>query len=121
MEERTLVCIGCPLGCRITVKLDGAAVVSVTGNTCKRGEDYARKEVTDPTRIVTGTVPLTGSAFERRLPVKTQSDIPKGKIFACMEAVKAARAQVPVHTGDVIVKNAAGTGVNIVACKTVEE
>ena len=52
MEKRELICIGCPLGCMIQVEMDGAEVVSVTGNTCKRGDDYARKEVTNPTRIV---------------------------------------------------------------------
>ena len=120
MEEKNLICIGCPLGCRIKVTMNDMEVTSVTGNTCKRGEIYARKEVTNPTRIVTGTVKLEGSITEKRLPVKTERDIPKDMIFACMEAIKDAVAQVPVHTGDVIVKNAAGTGVDVVACKTVE-
>ena len=56
MEERKLICIGCPMGCPLTVEIDGGEVVSVTGNTCKRGDVYARKEVTNPTRIVTSTV-----------------------------------------------------------------
>ena len=56
METRNLTCIGCPLGCAITVTMDGGNVVSITGNTCKRGSDYASKEVTHPTRIVTSTV-----------------------------------------------------------------
>ena len=53
MEERKLTCIGCPMGCPLTVVMNGEEVVSVTGNTCKRGDVYARKEVTNPTRIVT--------------------------------------------------------------------
>ncbi len=32
---------------------EAGEVISVTGNTCKRGDVYARKEVTNPTRIVT--------------------------------------------------------------------
>ena len=56
MEERKLTCIGCPMGCPLTVVMNGEEVVSVTGNTCKRGDVYARKEVTNPTRIVTSTV-----------------------------------------------------------------
>ena len=51
METRNLTCIGCPLGCAITVIMDGGNVVSITGNTCKRGSDYAAKEVTHPTQI----------------------------------------------------------------------
>ena len=61
MEKRTLTCINCPLGCQIDVILDGGAVQSITGNTCKRGAEYAEKEVTHPTRIVTTSVAVTGS------------------------------------------------------------
>ena len=60
MEEKNLICIGCPMGCPLTVKMEHGEVVSVTGNTCKRGDIYARKEVTNPTRIVTSTVRVTG-------------------------------------------------------------
>ena len=56
MSTRELTCIGCPLGCTITVTMDGSTVTAVTGNTCPRGDAYARKEVTNPTRIVTSTV-----------------------------------------------------------------
>ena len=60
MEIRNLTCISCPMGCQITVEMDGSEVLSVTGNTCKRGDVYARKEVTNPTRIVTSTVKVIG-------------------------------------------------------------
>ena len=43
MEEKNLICIGCPMGCPLTVKMENGEVVSVTGNTCKRGDIYARK------------------------------------------------------------------------------
>ena len=56
METRELTCIGCPLGCALTVTMNGKEVVEVKGNTCKKGDIYARKEVTNPTRIVTTTV-----------------------------------------------------------------
>ena len=60
MSTRELTCIGCPLGCAITVTMDGSTVTAVTGNTCPRGDAYARKEVTNPTRIVTSTVRVNG-------------------------------------------------------------
>ena len=82
MEKRELTCIGCPLGCSITVTLENGEIKDVTGYTCKRGHDYARKEVTNPTRIVTSTVRLTGSATGAAVvSCKTAQDIPKGKIF----------------------------------------
>lgn len=120
MEERNLTCISCPMGCSLTVMLDGEKVVSVSGNTCKRGDIYARKEVTNPTRIVTTTVTVEGGNAEM-ISVKTKEDIPKEKVFDCVKALKGVTASAPVHIGDVIVKDIAGTGVDIVATKTVEK
>lgn len=51
MEKRNLTCIGCPMGCALLVEMNGKEIISVTGNTCKKGAEYAVKEVTDPTRI----------------------------------------------------------------------
>ena len=119
MEERKLTCIGCPMGCPLTVVINGNEVVSVTGNTCKRGDVYARKEVTDPTRIVTSTVRVLGGRIDM-VSVKTKEDIPKNKIFECVKALKGIEIPAPVHIGDVILKNVAGTGVDIVATKDVE-
>ena len=53
--------------------------------------------------------------------VKTKEDIPKGKIFECVRALKGVEIEAPVHIGDVVVQNAAGTGVDIVATKNVEK
>ena len=120
METRTLTCIGCPLGCQVTVALEGGAITDVSGNTCKRGDVYARKEVTSPTRIVTSTVKV----LDGRLPVvscKTREDIPKHKIFDCVRALEAVTVTAPVHVGDVILPDVCGTGVDVVATKDVEK
>ena len=118
MEKRELICIGCPMGCPLTVELEGSEVKSVSGHTCKRGDVYARKEVTNPTRIVTSTVKVTGGSADM-VSVKTREDIPKDKIFACVQALKDVVVEAPVHLGDVILSNVAGTGVDIVATKHV--
>ncbi len=118
MEERKLTCIGCPMGCPLTVVMNGNEVVNVTGNTCKRGDVYARKEVTAPTRIVTSTVKVSGGSIDM-VSVKTKEDIPKGNIFECIKALKNIVVPAPVHIGDVILENVAGTGVSIVATKNV--
>ena len=119
MEERKLTCIGCPMGCPLTVVMNGKEVVSVTGNTCKRGDVYARKEVTDPTRIVTSTVRVSGGSIPM-VSVKTKEYIPKDKIFECVRALKGIQVPAPVHIGDIVLKNVADTGVDIVATKNVE-
>lgn len=116
-----LTCISCPLGCPLKVEADSDGnVLSVTGNTCKRGEAYGRKEVTAPTRTVTSTVRLLGGSMPV-VPVRTREDIPKGKIFDVMEAVRRASAQAPVHIGDVIIADIAGTGVDLIATRSVEK
>lgn len=121
MEERNLTCINCPMGCSLTVTMENGEVTSVTGNTCPRGDVYARKEVTNPTRIVTSSVYVTGSEKgTRTVSVKTASDIPKGKIFDVTEAIRTLRAKVPVKIGDVICEDIAGTGVALIATGNAE-
>lgn len=116
MEKINLICIGCPMGCPLTIEKDGSKIISVTGNTCPRGDVYARKELTNPTRIVTSTVAVEGGDV-MRISVKTKQDIPKDKIFVCVKELKNVSVKAPVHIGDVILENVAGTGVEVVATK----
>ena len=114
METRSIICINCPLGCPLTVGIEDGKVVSVEGNTCRRGETYAVKEITNPSRTVTSTVKVVGG--ERPVvAVRTKTDIPKEKIFACMEAINAAEITAPVKIGDVVIADVCGTGVDVVA------
>ncbi len=125
-EIKQLTCIGCPMGCLLTVTTEqpaaepGAAVkktvTQVTGNTCPKGKAYAEKEVTNPTRIVTSTVRVDG-ADRKLISVKTKEDIPKDKIFACMREINSIHAKAPVQIGDVLLESVAGTGVAVVATK----
>lgn len=118
MDRKNLTCIGCPLGCALQVTLENGEVTAVTGNTCKRGDDYARKEVTHPTRIVTSTVCVRGGEIPM-VSVKTQNDIPKEKIMDIMKCINAVTVDAPVHIGDVLIEDAAGTGVQVIATKEV--
>ena len=116
-EIRELICINCPMGCPLSVTLEDGGVTAVAGNTCPRGDTYGRKEVTNPTRIVTTSVPVDGSATERMVSVKTAHDIPKAKIFDVVQALVNVRAQAPVAIGDVVLADVAGTGVDVIATK----
>ena len=117
METRELICIQCPIGCRLTVIIDGGEV-RVSGNTCPRGEEYGKKEVTAPTRTVTSTVVVDGGEIAR-VSVKTASDIPKEKIFDVMKEIRAKSVAAPVYLGDIIIPDAAGSGIDVIATKTV--
>ncbi|MGN1147452.1 MAG: DUF1667 domain-containing protein [Lachnospiraceae bacterium] len=118
METVEMTCIRCPLGCALTAVKEEGGTIAVTGNTCPRGAEYARNELTDPRRMVTSTVRIAGRR-NQVLSVKTATDIPKGKIQECVEALKQAEVTAPVHIGDIILKNVADTGVDIVATKTI--
>lgn len=117
-EMRELTCIGCPMGCLLEVTLEDGKVVDVKGNTCLRGKTYAEKECTNPTRIVTSSVKVKDGEIAA-VSVKTEADIPKSTIFKCVEELRGVVVPAPVKVGDVVVKDIAGTGVNIIATKSV--
>ena len=116
--EQQITCINCPVGCRMTVTVEDGKVVSVTGNTCKRGVAYAEQECVAPQRMVTAVIAVQG----RKTPVsvKTRTSIPKKDIFACMKELAALKLEAPVHMGDVVCANVCQSGVDVIATKTVE-
>ena len=116
--QRELTCICCPVGCALTVTIEGDNSVTVTGNRCPRGAAYGEKEVTNPTRIVTSTVRVKGGIYPMA-NVKTASDIPKGRIFDCVNALKDVTVNAPLKIGDVVLSDVAGTGVDIIAARNV--
>ena len=117
MEKRILTCIGCPLGCTLTA-VPAEEGFEISGYTCKRGLEYAKKELTSPERTVTSTVRVTGGVANVT-SVRTATDVPKDAIFAVMEAINAIVVPAPIAIGDVICENIAGTGVALTATKAV--
>ena len=122
MNTVHLTCIGCPLGCQIEVMLDDQGeIMLVSGNNCPRGEKYARKEVTAPRRIVTSSVRVYGSILgERMIPIKTAEDVPKEKIMDVIRDLSGVSVACPVRIGDVVFRDVAGTGVDMIATKNVD-
>lgn len=118
---KNIICVSCPMGCGITVELnDAGEVVSVKGNTCKRGDAYARTECTAPVRSLTTTVKVEGGKGTV-VPCKSAGAVPKDKIIACAEFLRGVTVKAPVAIGDVLVADILGTGINIVAtnhCET---
>lgn len=117
--RRELTCIGCPMGCALSAVVEDNVVVSVEGNTCAKGAAYAKVECIAPRRTVTSTVRIAGAPIPV-ISVKTREDIPKEMIGACMKALKGITVEAPVHIGDVVLENAAGTGVDVIATKNLE-
>lgn len=124
MEELTtknLTCIVCPMGCQLEVKLDSEGrVKDISGNTCKRGYEYAKTEFTNPTRTLTSTVRIIGSDSDKLLPVRTATPIPKGKLFEAMKLIDTIEVKAPVKRGNVVYHDFVEKGTDLVACKSVE-
>ena len=112
--KKNLICVSCPLGCPIEVEIENGEVVSVTGNTCKKGDSYARTEITNPVRSLTTSVKVEGG-MHPVVHVKSSAPVPKDKMFDCMEAINAVTVKAPVKIGDVIIENICGLGVDIIA------
>ncbi len=115
---KELICISCPLGCRMTVEEKGGEYV-VTGNTCPRGKQYAIDEITAPKRMVTSSVPVVNGT-EKTVSIKTVQPIAKELIFKALRELDNVIITAPVAIGDIIVKNAAQSGVDFVATRKVE-
>lgn len=119
METRTITCIECPLGCRLSVDVEGCRVVKVSGNKCPKGEVYAAAEIEHPVRILTSTVIAEGLPL-RTVPVRTDRPVPKEKIFDIMEEIKRFRLRKKVKVGEMLLENMLGLGVNLIATREVE-
>ena len=112
---KNITCVTCPMGCSITVEMNSEnEIISVKGNTCKRGEIYAENEIKHPVRSLTSTVRVNGG-IENVVPCKSSKPVPKELMFDCMKEINSAVAQAPVALGDVLIKNILGTGSDIVA------
>lgn len=105
-----IVCTVCPTGCVMAASREG----EVRGNTCERGREYALRELACPTRLFTGTVRVDGAAAPL-LPVRTDGSIPKSSLLDVARACRRLHAAAPVHAGDVVAADVAGTGAALVA------
>ena len=124
IEKIPLTCIICPMGCSMEVEVETNAsgqkkVLSVKDNGCKRGEQYAAKELINPTRTLTTTIKVEGGQLPL-VPVKTAGEVPKASLLQCMEVVRRASCKAPVKRGDVLIYDILGTGVNVVACADIK-
>lgn len=115
--SKALICISCPMGCRLTVREEPNGAWLIEGNGCKRGEEYAVKELTNPTRVLTTTVELLNGSL-KRLPVRTEEAIPKQLLFEAMRAINEITVEAPIIMGDIILSNLLDTGVNVIASKS---
>ena len=126
--NRTLTCILCPNGCELQIAYEAAAeengsgesvkLLSVSGNKCPRGMEYAKQEIVNPMRNIASSVTLVGGAMPL-VSVRLTGPIPKAKIMDVMDVIRSVSVQAPVKIGDVIIHDVLGLGVDVVATRNV--
>jgi CxxC motif-containing protein len=117
--QKNITCVVCPNSCTITVKQMKTGELVLSGQTCKRGESYATDEFTDPKRMLATTVRIK-NAYIPLLPVRTAVRVPKTKLNEILDILARITVDAPKTCGDVIVEDIAGTGVNVIATRTLD-
>lgn len=116
-ETRRFLCVSCPVGCALAVEVEGTKVLSVEGNTCPRGIPYAEAEVTNPLRVFTSTVRVEGGALPV-CPVRSRGPLPLARVLDVARELAKLRVPAPVEIGQVILPDVCGTGVDLVASRS---
>ncbi|PKM50580.1 MAG: molybdopterin oxidoreductase [Firmicutes bacterium HGW-Firmicutes-7] len=120
MNSEILVCIICPKACILNIEMENEKIISILGNKCKRGVDYAEKELTNPERALSSTVLIKGGVLPL-LPVRSSKALPKDSLIKVMEVIDKTEVVAPVKIGDIIVKNVSNLGVDIIASRSMRK
>ena len=121
IKEMPMTCIVCPQGCKLTLRInEDTNEIEVFNNRCNRGLEYAKKELTNPTRYLTATVGIK-NGLHSRLPVKSSTEIPKQLNFEMMKLINKIEVVAPVKLGQIIIENILNTGINIIATRDMDK
>lgn len=115
---KKLTCIECPKSCSLSIDIENCRVVKVSGHRCPKGEEYAKTEIENPMRVLTGTI-LAQGLFLKMAPVRTDKAIPKTKILEAAVELKKIRIIKPLAIGDIVVKDFCALGVNLIVTRDV--
>ena len=114
--ESKMICITCPKGCTLEVTHEGKTVIKVNQG-CNRGKEYVQRELVDPRRMVASTVRIRG-AIHPLLPVTTSAPFPKPRILDLMDVLRTVEVKAPIENGQIILKDALGTGIDVIASRS---
>jgi CxxC motif-containing protein len=118
--KKEMICIGCPMGCYVTVDYFGTKLRNVSGNRCKVGLEYAEKEISNPQRTLTTTVKVKHGHLPL-VSVRTNKPIPKNRIFEAMNLLANVEVEAPIKIGEPIIQNILDIGINIIATKNISK
>ena len=117
-EPTEIICVACPKGCRLEARHENGEIL-ITHEGCKRGREYAVSEITDPRRMVATTVRVEKGSHPL-LPVYTASPFPKGRITELLTALRSVKVPTPVRVNQVVLADALGTGIDMIASRDVD-
>ncbi len=117
--KKNFTCIVCPVSCSLTVYQEGENII-VEGNSCERGKVFGKNEFINPKRMLTTTVKVIGSNL-KRLPIISSDEIPKDRIFEIVQELYKISVEAPIKRGQTIIEDICGTGVNIIASRSVKK
>ncbi len=120
MNKHDLVCINCPLSCALEVYEEGGEVKEVKGAECKIGQRYAIEEFTNPRRMLTTTVHAVGGLVPM-LPVRSAEPIPRALLKDAVITLARLVVDAPVAVGQVIYPDILGTGIDVIASRSLEK
>jgi len=119
MEQNKIICISCPIGCRMTIQSKDGKITSITGNACPKGIKYAKGEFVNPLRILPTIVKVIGGELPL-VSVKTEKAIPKRLLLEAMVEIAEIEVKAPIQIGQVIKDDLMGTGVSLVATRNIK-
>ncbi len=115
-ENREFICVTCPVGCTIEAVVEGQELIGTTGQACQRGMAFVREELTDPRRTLTTTVRVRGGEMPL-VPVRSAAPLPKALLREVAARLRSVEVAAPVGERQVILPDALGTGIDIVASR----
>jgi len=116
--KRELTCIVCPNGCELIVETQDGGPLIVQGATCKRGYEYAERELLNPMRTLSTSV-MVEEGESSLVSVRLNKPIPKSRIFEFMDLIKEVRLQAPVHIGQVVIPKVLGCDSDVIVTKNI--
>ena len=117
--KKDMICISCPIGCRISAEWENESDVTITGNKCQRGAVYGREEILSPRRVLTASIGIN-SSWLGRVPVMTNGTLPKGFIDPLLNKIYKMHLETPIARDDIIIKNIDNTGIDLIATRSVK-
>ncbi len=114
-----LTCVLCPVGCELEVRVDGAGEPEVLGSQCDKGIPFAVEEALHPKRNLATSVPVSGTEA-KMVSVRLSGRVPREMIFPILAEIAQLRPEAPVRRGQVLFADVLGTGVDVIATRTVQ-